>query len=167
MGVSDLYLRFGSILKRIRERKGLTIQGLSALSGVRENALEAAESGTIQMTDEESKDLRDIYWTLETDQASAADYKRIVDQRLSVPRPNFGFPMREIRKEKELTIEELSTLSGISAEILERAEAGSFEMTDEDSEEMRRVYWSLGALEATPGDYRRLLADIAMKANAG
>jgi ribosomal protein S19E (S16A) len=39
--LSNLYLRFGSILRRIREKKRLTIQGLSVLSGVR-----ALNSGT-------------------------------------------------------------------------------------------------------------------------
>jgi ribosome-binding protein aMBF1 (putative translation factor) len=70
--LSTLYLRFGSILKRIREKRGLTIEGLSVLSGVREDTLEAAESGRFEMTDEEVKDLRDVYWTLETDQDSDA-----------------------------------------------------------------------------------------------
>ncbi len=67
--LSKLYLRFGSILKRIREKRGLTIQGLSVLSGLPEELLEAAESGRFQITDPEMKDLRDVYWTLETDQA--------------------------------------------------------------------------------------------------
>src|SRR5271165_5968379 len=53
--LSTLYLRFGSILKRIREKRGLTIEGLSVLSGVREDTLEEAESGRIQITDPEMK----------------------------------------------------------------------------------------------------------------
>jgi ribosome-binding protein aMBF1 (putative translation factor) len=77
--LSKLYLRFGSILKRIREKRELTIEGLSVLSGVPEELLEAAESGRFEIADEEVKDLRNVYWTLATDQASAADYKRIVD----------------------------------------------------------------------------------------
>ena len=91
--LSKLYLRFGSILKQIREKRRLTIQGLSVLSGVPEELLEASESGRFEMTDKEFTDLRNVYWTLETDQASAADYKRIVDQRLSNPYPDFGFSM--------------------------------------------------------------------------
>jgi hypothetical protein len=75
--LSRLYLRFGSILKRIREKRELTIQGLSVLSGVPEELLEASESGRFEMTDKEFNDLRDVYWTLETDQASDADYKRM------------------------------------------------------------------------------------------
>ena len=104
--LSTLYLRFGSILKRIREKRGLTIQGLTVLSGVPEELLEAAESGRFEITDEEVKDLRNVYWTLATDQASAADYKRIVDQRLSKPYPNFGSAMTQIRNEKQISIGE-------------------------------------------------------------
>ena|SRR5208283_5405786 len=163
--LSTLYLRFGSILKRIREKRELTIQGLSVLSGVPEELLEAAESGRFEMTDKEFNDLRDVYWTLETDQASAADYKRIVDQRLSKPYPNFGSAMAEIRGEKQITIGELASISGLSEAILRAAESGTLEMTDEVSNEVKRVYWSLSALEATPDDYRRLLDGMAMKAN--
>ena len=83
--LSTLYLRFGSILKQIREKRGLTIQGLSGLSGVAEELLEGAESGRFQITDPEMKDLRDVYWTLARIQASDAYHKGIVDQRLSVP----------------------------------------------------------------------------------
>src|SRR5271165_3569886 len=64
--LSKLYLRFGSILKRLREKRGLTIQGLSVLSGVREDTLEEAESGRFEMADNEFNDLRNVYWTLET-----------------------------------------------------------------------------------------------------
>src|SRR5271166_3647451 len=126
-----LYLRFGSILKRIRVKKGLTIQGLSVLSGVPEELLEAAESGRFQMTDPEMKDLRDVYWTLGTDQASDADYKRIVDQRLSKPYPNFGPSMTQIRNEKQISIGELASISGLPEDILSAAESGTVEMTDE------------------------------------
>jgi len=160
-----LYLRFGSILKRIREKRGLTVQGLSVLSGVPEELLEGAESGRFQITDPEMKDLRDVYWTLATDQSSAADYKRIVDQRLSKPYPDFGSPMTQIREEKQISVEELSTISGLPEAVLEAAEAGTIEMTDEDFRKVRKAYWALAALEATPADYRRLLADISKKAN--
>jgi len=163
--LSMLYFRFGSILKRIREKRRLTIQGLSVLSGVSEDLLEAAESGRFQITDPEMKDLRDVYWTLETDRASDADYKRIVDQRLSKPYPNFGSSMTEIREEKQVSLEELSTISGLPEAVLEAAESGTVEMTDEESRDVQKVYWALSALGASPADYRRLLADIAMKAN--
>jgi hypothetical protein len=111
------------------------------------------------------KNLREVYWTLETDQASDADYKRIVDQRLGKPYPNFGSSMTQIRNEKQISIGELASISGLSEAILRAAESGTVEMTDEVSKEVKRVYWSLSALEASPADYRRLLADIAMKAN--
>jgi predicted transcriptional regulator len=163
--LSTLHLRFGSILKQIREKRGLTIQGLSGLSGVAEELLEGAESGRFQITDPEMKDLRDVYWTLETDQASDADYKRIVDQRLSKPYPNFGSSMTQIRNEKQLGIGELASISGLSEDILIGAESGTVDMTDEVSKEVRRVYWVLAALEATPADYRRLLAAMATQAS--
>jgi ribosome-binding protein aMBF1 (putative translation factor) len=163
--LSKLYLRFGSILKRIREKRGLTIEGLSVLSGVREDTLEASESGRFEMTEKEFNDLRDVYWTLEMDLASDGDYKRIVDQRLIKPYPNFGSSMTQIREQKEISIKELSTISGLPEAVLEAAEAGTVEMTDEVSKEVKRVYWSLSALEASPGDYRRLLAEMEMKAN--
>jgi transcriptional regulator with XRE-family HTH domain len=163
--LSKLYLRFGSILKQIRVKKGLTIQGLSVLSGVPEELLEAAESGRFEMPDNEIKDLRNVYWTLETDEASAADYKRIVDQRQSKPYPNFGSSMTQIRNEKQITIPELASISGLSEDILRAAESGTVEMTDEVSKEVKRVYWSLSALQASPADYRHLLAAMDVKAN--
>jgi DNA-binding transcriptional regulator YiaG len=163
--LSFLYLRFGSILKQIREKRGLTIQGLSVLSGVREESLRAAESGRFEMSDKEIKDLRNVYWTLATDQSSTADYKRIVDQRLSKPYPNFGSSMTQIREEKEISIGELASISGLSEDILRAAESGTVEMTDGVSKEVQRVYWSLSALEASPGDYRRLLAAMDVKTN--
>jgi DNA-binding transcriptional regulator YiaG len=141
-----LYLRFGSILKQIREKRGLTIQGLSVLSGIPEDLLEGAESGRFQITDPEMKDLRNVYWTLTTDQSSDADYKRIVDQRLSKPYPNFGSSMTQIRNEKQISIGELASISGLSEDILRTAESGTVEMTDEVSKEVKRVYWSLSAL---------------------
>ena len=55
--LSTLHLRFGSILKQIREKRELTIQGLSVLSGVREHTPEEAESGRFEMTDKEFNDL--------------------------------------------------------------------------------------------------------------
>src|SRR5271166_5796132 len=160
--LSTLYLRFGSILKQIREKRGLTIHRLSVLSGVHEELLEGAESGRFQITDPEMKDLRDVYWTLATDQASDADYKRIVDQRLSKPYPNFGSSMTQIRNEKQIGIGELASISGLSEDILRAAESGTLEMTDEVLKDVQKVYWSLAALKASAADYRRLLAEVAM-----
>jgi hypothetical protein len=45
------------------------------------------------MPDNEIKDLRNVYRTLEANEASAADDKRIVDQRQSKLYPNFGSSM--------------------------------------------------------------------------
>ncbi len=163
--LSTLHLRFGSILKQIREKRGFTIEGLSVLSGVPEELLERAESGRFQITDPEMKDLRDVYWTLETDQASDADYKRIVDQRLSKPYPNFGSSMTQIRNEKQISIGELSLISGLPEAVLEAAESGTLAMEDEDPKKVQKVYWALAALEASPRDYRRLFAEMGMKAN--
>ena len=49
--------------------------------------------------------------------------------------------------------------------VLEAAESGTVEMIEEDLKDVQKVYWALAALEASPGDYRRLLAEMAMKAN--
>ena len=87
-----------------------------------------------------------------------------MDQRLSKPYPNFGSSMTQIREEKQITIAELSRISGLPEAVLEAAEAGT-EMSDEDSREVRKAYWALAGLEATPADYRRLLADISKKAS--
>ena len=73
--------------------------------------------------------------------------------------------MTQIREEKQISIKELSTISGLPEAVLEAAESGTAEMTDEVSDDVQRVYWSLSALEATPDDYRRLLAEMGMKAN--
>jgi len=141
--------------------------GLCVLSGVPEELLEEAESGRFEMPDKEINNLRDVYWTLATNQASDADYKRTVDQRLSKPYPNFGSEMREIREQKELSIGELASISGLPEAVLEATESGTLAMADEHSREVRKVYWALAALEATPADYRRLLAEMGMKANEG
>ena len=80
------------------------------------------------------------------------------------PYPNFGSPMTQIREEKQISVGELSCISGLSEAVLEAAEGGTVEMTDADSREVRKAYWALSALEATPADYRRLVAEMAMKA---
>jgi hypothetical protein len=75
---------------------------------------------------------------------------------------NFGFSMTQIRNEKQISIGELSHISGLPEAVLEAAEASTVDMTDEDSREVKRVYWSLAALEATPDDYKLLLKKIAV-----
>jgi len=159
-----LYTRYCSVMKQIRAEKDLSIEELSALSGLSEDFLEAAESISLQMTDDDLKALFDVYWELATGEDNPGDFKRLANERLATPYPEVGSEMREIREQKELSIKELSDLSGLPEAVLEAAEAGT-EMTDEDSREVRKAYWALAALEATPADYRRLLADIAIKAN--
>jgi transcriptional regulator with XRE-family HTH domain len=164
--LGELYTRFCSVLKQIREEKDLTVAEVSALSGSAEEFLEAAESQNLEMTDDNLKSVQDVYWALAIGEENPGDNKRLADQRLATPHPDFGSPMREIREQKEISIEELSRISGVPEEILKRAESGTIELTDEGSREVQRAYWTLAALEATPDDYRRLLADIAVEANA-
>jgi transcriptional regulator with XRE-family HTH domain len=163
--LGTLHARYCSVMKLIREEKDVSVEELSALSGLSEIFLQAAESGTVELTDDNLKDLHDVYWELATGEDDPGDFKRLADERLATPYPEVGSTMREIREQKELSIKELSTLSGIPEGILERVETGTVEMTDEVSKEVQRVYWSLSALEATPADYRRLLAEMDVKAN--
>jgi ribosome-binding protein aMBF1 (putative translation factor) len=163
--LGKLYTRYCSVMKQIREEKDLSIEELSALSGLSENFLGAAESLKLEMTDDDLKELHGVYWELATGEDNPGDFRRLANQRLVTPCPENGSEMREIREQKELNIKELSNLSGIPEDILEGAESGPVEMTDEVSKEVKRVYWSLSALEGTPEDYRHLLADIDIKAN--
>ena len=123
------------------------------------------ESATLELTDYDIKTLYEVYWELATGEDNPGDFKRLANERLAKPYPKVGSTMREIREQKELSINELSILSGIPTDILERAESGKLELTGEDLEAVQRVYWALSALEASPDDYRRLLAEMAMKAN--
>jgi ribosome-binding protein aMBF1 (putative translation factor) len=158
--LGTLHARYCSVMKQLREEKDLSFEELSALSGSSENFLEAAESLNLEMTDDDFKALHEVYWELATGEDNPGNFKRLANQRLATPYPEVGSMMREIREQRELSIKELSTISGLPEDILEAAEAGT-EMTDEDSREVQRVYWSLSALEASPGDYRRLLAAMA------
>jgi ribosome-binding protein aMBF1 (putative translation factor) len=159
-----LYTRYCSVMRQIRGEKDLSIEELSALSGSSEDFLQAAESVNLEMTDDNLEALQGVYWELSIGEDNPGDFKRLANQRLATPYPKIGSAMREIRQQKELSIEELSNLSGVPAEILMGAESGTVEMTDEGSKEVKRVYWSLSALEASPADYRCLLAEMAMKA---
>jgi hypothetical protein len=98
---------------------------------------------------------------LATGEDHPGDFKRLANQRLATPYPEVGSTMREIRLQKELSINELSTLSGIPEAVLEAAESDAVEMTDEVSKEVQRVYWSLSAVQGSPADYRRLLGEMA------
>jgi DNA-binding transcriptional regulator YiaG len=117
------------------------------------------------LTDDNLKALHESYWELAIGEDNPGDFKRLANQRLAAPYPEIGSTMREIRQQKELSIKQLSTVSGVPENILEAAESGKLAMIGDDLEDAQRVYWSLSALEASPADYRRLLAEIAMKAN--
>ena len=163
--LGTLRARYCSVMKQIREERNLTIAELCALSGLSEDFLQAAESTTLELTDYNLKTLFGVYWELATGEGNPGDFKRLADERLATPYPEVGCEMREIRQRKELSIKQLSTISGLPEAVLEAAEAGTVEMTDEDSREVQKVYWALSALEATPADYRRLLAEMGMRAN--
>ena len=62
--LGTLYTRYCSVMKQIREEKDLSIEELSALSGLSENFLEAAESANLEMTDDDLKTLLGVYWEL-------------------------------------------------------------------------------------------------------
>jgi DNA-binding transcriptional regulator YiaG len=163
--LGTLHARYCSVMKQIREEKDLSFVELSALSGSSEDFLEAAESVNLELTDDNLKALHEIYWELTIGEDNPGDFKRLANQRLATPYPEVGSMMREIRLQKDLSINELSTLSGIPEAVLEAAEAGTAEMTGEDLKDVQKVYWALAALEATPADYRLLLAEMEMKAN--
>ena len=163
--LGTLHARYSAVMKQIREEKHISIKELSALCGSSEEFLAAAESGN-QMTDDDLETLHGVYWALATGEENPGDFKRLANERLATPYPEFGYRMREIREQKELTIQELSTLSGVPVDILESAESGNLKITGDDLADVQKVYWSLAALEASPADYRRLLADISMEANA-
>jgi transcriptional regulator with XRE-family HTH domain len=163
--LGTLYPRYCSVMKQIREEKDLSVEQLSALSGLSENFLQAAESGTVEFTDDNLNALQGVYWELSIGEDTPRYFKRLADQRLATPYPEISSAMREIRERKELSIKELSALSGVPDDILEAAESGKVAMIGDNLEDAQRVYWSLSALEATPADYRGLLADMEMKAN--
>jgi hypothetical protein len=163
--LGKLYPRYCSVMMQIREEKDLSIEELSALSGLSENFLEAAESGTVELTDDNLKALQGVYWELAIGEDNPGDFKRLANKRLAKPYPEIGSAMREIREEKQISIKELSNLSGFPEDILVAAESGNLAMIGDDLEDAQRVYWSLSALEASPADYRHLLAAMDVKAN--
>jgi ribosome-binding protein aMBF1 (putative translation factor) len=58
--LGTLYTRYCSVMKQIREEKGLSFVKLSALSGSSEDFLEAAESVNLEMTDDDLKTLHEV-----------------------------------------------------------------------------------------------------------
>jgi DNA-binding transcriptional regulator YiaG len=152
-------------MKQIREKKDLSIEELSALSGLSEDFLEAAESVNLEMTDDDLKALHEVYWELAIGEDNPGDFKRLANERLATPYPEVGSKMREIREEKQISIGELSSISGLPEDVLRAAESVTVEMTDEVSKEVQRVHCSLSAVQGSPADYRSLLADISKKAS--
>src|SRR5271165_108560 len=94
--LGNLYTRYGSLMKQIREAKNISIEELCALSGLSEDFLEAAESVSLQMTDDDLKDLFGVYWELAIGEDHPGDFKRLADERLATPYPEVGSAMREI-----------------------------------------------------------------------
>ncbi len=66
--------------------------------------LEAAESVSLQMTDDDLKALFGVYWELATGEDIPGDFKRLADERLATSYPKNGCEMREIREQKELRV---------------------------------------------------------------
>ena len=85
--LGTLRARYCSVMKQIREEQNLTIAELSALSGLSENFLQAAESATLELTDDDLKALHDVYWELAVGEDNPGDFKRLADQRLATPYP--------------------------------------------------------------------------------
>jgi hypothetical protein len=56
------------------------------------------------MTADDLKSLQDVYWELAIGEDNHGDFKRLANQRLATPHPEFGSTMREIREQKELSI---------------------------------------------------------------
>jgi ribosome-binding protein aMBF1 (putative translation factor) len=83
-----LYARYCSVMKQIREEKNVSVEELSALSGLSENFLEAAESGTVELTDDNLKALHESYWELAIGENNPGAFKRLANQRLATPYPD-------------------------------------------------------------------------------
>ena len=125
--LGNLYTRYCSVMEQIREEKDLSIEELHALSGSSEDFLKAAEAANLEMTDDNLKTLHEVYWQLATGEDNPGDFKLLPNERLSTPYPEIGSEMREIREQKELSIDELSTLSGIPEDILAEAKSGKLQ----------------------------------------
>ena len=122
--LGTLYARYCTVMKQIREEQDLSVEELCALSGLSEDFLQAAESATLELTDYDFKTLFDVYWELATREDHPGDFKRLADERLATPYPENGFEMREIREQKELSVGELSRISGLPEDILESSGVG-------------------------------------------
>jgi len=79
----ELYPRYCSVLKQIRQEKNLSIEELFALSGSSSDFLQAAESLEVEMTDDNLKTLHDVYGELATGEDHPGDFKRLANERLA------------------------------------------------------------------------------------
>lgn len=86
--LGKLYPQYCHVIKQIREEQYLSIEELSALSGLSEDFLEAAEAGNLQMTADDLKSLQDVYWELATGEDNPGDFRRLANQRLATPYPD-------------------------------------------------------------------------------
>jgi hypothetical protein len=59
-------------------RSKLPSQSWLVYLGLPEAVLAEAESGTIEMTDEVSKEVQKVYWSLAALEATPADYRRLL-----------------------------------------------------------------------------------------
>ena len=62
------------------------------------------------MTDDDLQTLHDVYWELAKGEDNPGDFKRLANERPAKLYPEFVATMREIRKHKKFSINELSTL---------------------------------------------------------
>ena len=81
--LGELYARYRVLLKQIREEKDITIKELSALCGSSSDFLQAAESGSLEVTDDNLKSVQDVYWTVATGEEHPGDFKRLANERLA------------------------------------------------------------------------------------
>ena len=122
--LGTLHTRYCSVMKQIRKEKDLSTEELSALSGLSENFLQAAESANLEMTDDDFKTLLDAYWELANRGRHSRRFQRLANQRLATPYPEVGSAMREIRGTEGNKHRGAVNLSGIPEAVLaERSRA--------------------------------------------
>ena len=88
--------------------------------------------------------------------AKIATAKNLHPERLGTLYTRYCSVLKQIRIEKDLSIKELSALSGSSEDFLEAAESQNVDLTDTDLNSLHGVYWALAIGEENPGDFKRL-----------
>jgi hypothetical protein len=88
--LGTLHARYCCVMKLIRAEKDLPVEELSALSGLSENFLQAAELANLNMTDDDIKALQGVYWELAIGEDNPGDFKRLANERLATPYPEVG-----------------------------------------------------------------------------